>query len=101
MLRTSGRARPPVPRPRDSGARGEPHRSLRCAALQGARYAIPRHDGGGWTRRPGPAARGFLYEHTGRDAFNDNDTIFNRQTIVSASKMGDGYLGLITIAVKP
>jgi len=40
-------------------------------------------------------------EHTGRDALNDNDTIFNVQTIVTASKMRDGYLGLITIAVKP
>jgi protocatechuate 3,4-dioxygenase beta subunit len=38
--------------------------------------------------------------HTGRDAFNNNDTIFSDQTILTVSKAGDGYLGLITIAVE-
>jgi protocatechuate 3,4-dioxygenase beta subunit len=42
-------------------------------------------------------------EHTGRDAFNNNDnndTIFSDQTILTVSKDGAGYLGLINLAVK-
>jgi hypothetical protein len=38
--------------------------------------------------------------HTGRDTLNSNDNIFSAETIMTASKDGDGYLGLITIGVK-
>jgi protocatechuate 3,4-dioxygenase beta subunit len=39
-------------------------------------------------------------QHTGRDAFNHNDTIFSDQTILTVSPDGAGYLGLISIAVQ-
>lgn len=38
--------------------------------------------------------------HAGRDTFNDDDSIFSAQTILTTSKDGDGYLGLIGIGVK-
>ncbi|TML93124.1 MAG: protocatechuate dioxygenase [Actinobacteria bacterium] len=38
--------------------------------------------------------------HPGRDTFNDDDSIFSDQTILTVSKDGDGYLGLIGMGVK-
>jgi protocatechuate 3,4-dioxygenase beta subunit len=38
--------------------------------------------------------------HTGRDTLNSNDNIFSAETIMTVSKDGDGYLGLITMGVK-
>jgi protocatechuate 3,4-dioxygenase beta subunit len=37
---------------------------------------------------------------TGRDTFNQNDGIFSDETILTVSKDGDGYLGLINFGVK-
>jgi protocatechuate 3,4-dioxygenase beta subunit len=38
--------------------------------------------------------------HAGRDVFNGDDSIFSDQTILTVSKDGDGYLGLISIGVR-
>jgi protocatechuate 3,4-dioxygenase beta subunit len=38
--------------------------------------------------------------HAGRDTFNDGDSIFTPDTVMTVSKDGDGYLGLITVTVK-
>jgi len=38
--------------------------------------------------------------HTNRDTVNDSDTIFTPDTVMTVSKDGDGYLGLITVTVK-
>nr|MDT0657248.1 hypothetical protein [Micromonospora sp. DSM 115978] len=34
-------------------------------------------------------------EHTGRDTFNDNDTIFQETMLMKVTEEGDGYLGVI------
>ena len=36
---------------------------------------------------------------TGRGTLNNNDSIYRRETTLTVSKDGDGYLGLITIGV--
>ena len=38
--------------------------------------------------------------HAGRDTFNHDDSIFSDQAILTVSKDGDGYLGLIGMGVK-
>jgi protocatechuate 3,4-dioxygenase beta subunit len=37
--------------------------------------------------------------HTGRDVTNDDDSIFSSETVMTVASDGDGYLGLITLAV--
>ncbi|WP_285786360.1 hypothetical protein [Microbispora sp. NBRC 16548] len=39
--------------------------------------------------------------HTGRDTFNDKDTIYKPGMLMKVSEDGDGYLGVITFAVDP
>jgi protocatechuate 3,4-dioxygenase beta subunit len=39
-------------------------------------------------------------ERAGRDVFNDDDSIFSDQTILTVTKDGDGYLGLINVGVR-
>jgi protocatechuate 3,4-dioxygenase beta subunit len=39
-------------------------------------------------------------EHTGRDTFNENDSIFDPSLILTLSGDGDGYLGVITLGVR-
>lgn len=38
-------------------------------------------------------------EHTGRDTFNDGDGIFDSGTVLTLSKDGEGYLGVISLGV--
>lgn len=38
-------------------------------------------------------------EQSGRDVTNENDSIFSSDTILTVSEEGDGYLGLISLAV--
>lgn len=38
--------------------------------------------------------------HTGRETFNDGDSIFDEQTLLKLSKDGDGYLGVISFDVE-
>ncbi len=39
-------------------------------------------------------------EDTGRDTFNDSDGIFEEELILTSSKEGDGYLGVMTFDVR-
>jgi protocatechuate 3,4-dioxygenase beta subunit len=39
-------------------------------------------------------------EHEGRDTFNDTDSIFNDKLLLTLSKKGNGYLGVITFDVE-
>lgn len=39
--------------------------------------------------------------HTGRDTFNDDDTIYKPTMLMKVREDGDGYLGVITFAVDP
>jgi protocatechuate 3,4-dioxygenase beta subunit len=38
--------------------------------------------------------------HSGRDTFNTDDGIFSEETILSLSKDGTGYIGVINLDVK-
>jgi hypothetical protein len=38
---------------------------------------------------------------SGRDTFNTDDGIFRDETVLTVSKDGDGYLGVINLDVKP
>jgi protocatechuate 3,4-dioxygenase beta subunit len=38
---------------------------------------------------------------TGRDTFNNNDTVYQESMLVNVVKDGDGYLGAIVLAVEP
>ncbi|OKI12116.1 protocatechuate dioxygenase [Streptomyces sp. CB03911] len=39
--------------------------------------------------------------HTGRDTFNDGDSIYRPGMLLTVSEDGDGYLGVITLAADP
>ncbi|GJF31288.1 hypothetical protein KNE206_39880 [Kitasatospora sp. NE20-6] len=39
--------------------------------------------------------------HTGRDTFNDGDSIYRPSMLLKITEDGDGYLGVITLAVDP
>ncbi|MFC9330261.1 protocatechuate dioxygenase [Kitasatospora sp. NPDC057015] len=39
--------------------------------------------------------------HTGRDTFNDGDSIYRPGMLMTVSEEGDGYLGVITLAADP
>lgn len=39
--------------------------------------------------------------HTGRDTFNDGDTIYQPTMLLTITEEGDGYLGVITLAADP
>ncbi|WP_180290412.1 hypothetical protein [Streptomyces sp. TLI_171] len=39
--------------------------------------------------------------HTGRDTFNDGDSIYRPAVLLKVTEDADGYLGVITLAADP